>query len=199
MDPGEVASLYLPEYAERFMCVPACINMILRRRNLPTLSQESIARELDLVVPLELAGRHPWARLSDKEADWGVHPQTTQASLSSFFHRHCLPIQELFYRPSSIFGRDYADFIATNLALDNDLIVGYDYASVFGAGSHAGHVSLVVGVERERDLIHLVDPEQPTAQLTASLEGIVKGSEARRDGFWVIGPTEGLRRCQELY
>ena len=198
MDTDLIEIQYPFEAAGTLLCVPACINMLLRRRGLRVFPQEQIAQELGLVVSPDQAATYPWAASSDQESEWGVHPQDQEHSLMSFFVRHGVDLDELFYRPSHIFGRDYADFIASNLAQGNDVLVGYDFKVVFGAGRHVGHVSIVSGVNSSKALITLIDPERRTP-VTASLKILMDGVETVTDGFWVIGNAAGIEWCRRTF
>ena len=186
------------EPADAFLCVPACINTLLRRRGLQGLPQAEIAKELGLIVPPTLAEVYPWAPTSDLEADWGVHPQRAETSLTAFFRKHDIPLRELFYRPQEIFGRDYEEFIAANLAHDNDMLVGYDFRTAIGEGSHVGHVSIISGVNSRRTVVRLIDPERPTA-VSVGVPDLLRGVTAQKDGFWVIGSDMGIEWCRTNY
>jgi hypothetical protein len=173
------------EPAGPFMCVPACINMILGRRGFKTFTQEEIAKALGLVVPPSLASQYPWASVSDDEALWGVHPQVETTSLNRFFQLHGIPLSEVFWPGSRLSPVEYRQFATAQLALGNDIVVGYDFRTVFGSGRHRGHVSLVCGAHHESDSLWLVDPDSPTL-LLAPVASLALGIWVRRDGFWVI-------------
>jgi hypothetical protein len=182
------------------MCVPACLNMILGRRGFEQLPQAVIATELGLVVPPRLRDVFPTAGVSENKRDWGVHPQHEGTSLKSLFARHDLPLSELFYLPSHIpssFG--YADFLISNLEFGNDVIVGYDYATVFGVGGNVGHVNLICDVDSVQDFACLLDPEfVDQGPQWVKIKDLINGIRAQQDGFWVIGTPEAVRRCAEL-
>ena len=191
--------VYPRESAAEFMCVAACLNMVLARRGLPRFPQDVIARDLGLAVPPSLATRYPWARVSEQEEDWGVHPQVPGTSLADFIACHSIPLDELFYSPFEIFSREYGEFLSQNLEHGNDILVGYDYAAVFTAGRHRGHVSIIAGVDARTEFVSLIDPESPTEYVGVSLRDLITGINVQRDGFWVIGSATTIQWCREHF
>ena len=191
---------YPPEKAEPLMCVPACLNMIFRRRGLEPIPQKLIAVELGLVVPLRLQNSFPLACISEDSRDWGVHPQDERTSLKGFFDRQRIPLEEKFYLSSQIptsFG--YAEFLSLALESGNDVIVGYDYATVFRSGGNVGHVSLICDVDSAKDVAWILDPESADeGPMHVLLRDLVAGVRTQRDGFWIIGPHEAVRQCAEV-
>lgn len=195
-----VKRTYPAEQADNLMCVPACLNMILQRRGLQPFSQESIAGELGLIVPPELHGAFPSAGISADNRDWGVHPQNEATSLTAFLSRHRIQLCEAFYSPQQIpssFG--YGEFLLSAIEAGNDVIVGYDYAAVFGVGRHVGHVSLVCDVDSTGTRVCLLDPEfVDRGPQWLGLDQLLTGIRAQGDGFWLIGTADALRQCSEL-
>ena len=187
---------YIYEQSNFLMCVPACLNMILRRRNLTTYPQAEIACQLGLVVPPELIAEYPGARTSADEKDWGVHPQSDRTTIEGFLRKKGIPLAFKYMGAREIPTDSIIDFLSDNLQQDNDIIVGYNYTEVFKEGKNVGHVNLVKSVNTSIETVELLDPED-TETKTVLLKDLIRGVLDKRDGFWVF--AESNRRIISTY
>jgi hypothetical protein len=194
-----IMRVYPLEKAGEFMCVPACLNMIFKRRQLAALPQEVLASELGLTIPKRLQHLHPHAAISDDAKLWGVHPQNPTTSLARLFSNNLIPLAETFYLSSQIpSSYGYTEFIDTQLELGNDIIVGYDYASVFLIGAHVGHVSLVC--QANQQAVWLLDPESTDeGSKPVPMSSLLAGIKAVNDGFWIIGTADSIEQCKRIF
>lgn len=189
MTNDQHTKLYVLEKSNSYMCFPACLNMIFKRRGLRVFPQQQIAYSLNLKVPLPMKEKYPGAQFTEIEAEWGVHPNERNL-LEEFINKNEIKLSLKYINARDIPSHSIMDFLCDNLEAGNDIIVGYDYAAVFQDGLNVGHVSLISSVDDLRNLIILTDPEevQPVQinakQLTA---GILKGSS----GFWVFSSPNG--------
>lgn len=176
------------ERSRDFLCVPACINMILRRRGLTAFDQLELAVELGLVVPSERAADFPGARVSDEEQEWGVHPQQPQYSLRGFLLRQEMPLEHKFIHWREVPSSAHIDFVVSHLDAGNDVIVGFDYKVVFSAGGHSGHVSLVLSSNPMTETMELLDPASASGTSTiVPLPHLIRGMAGKQDGYWLFG------------
>ena len=181
-------SSYEHESSGSLMCVPACINMILKRRNIPTYSQLEIACELGLVVPHHLLSQYPCAKTSEDEKDWGVHPQAKETSIDLFLKKKGVSLAFKYIGAHNLPSESVVDFLVDNLRQDNDIIVGYDYAAVFNDGKNVGHVSLIKSVNSIIETVELVDPED-TNIVSVQLKDLLRGVFQKKDGFWIFADS----------
>jgi len=158
------------------------------------LPQAASASLLGLTVPLRLAHLYSGATVSEDRLKWGVHPQNRETSITKLFEHYNLHLVETFVSPLQVpSSYGYAEFIGTQLDAGNDIVVGYDYASVFSAGANVGHVSLISEVDGSADLVWLVDPEDSGDDpRPVSMRRLITGIRAQKDGFWLIGTTESI-------
>lgn len=180
---------YRYEQSDYFMCVPACLNMILKRRNLTTYPQAEIAYHLDLVVSPELIAKYPRARVSADEKDWGVHPQSDRTTIEEFLRKQGIPLVFKYISAKEVPTDSVTDFLSDNLCQDNDIMVGYDYATVFEEGKNVGHVSLIRSVNTSLETVELLDPEHADT-IMVRLKDLIRGVLHQRDGFWVFGECD---------
>ncbi len=189
--------IYPHEHADEFMCFSACLNMIFRRRELPRFEQEILAYELGLVIPDRLREKYPKAKISNEDNLWGVH--TEENSISDMFSKYNIPLVEKYYHYLEIPPSNYYDFLQAHLVADNDIIVGYDYATVFLKGSHVGHVSLIYKVDDPHDIVYLVDPDIPDTNLQkVNMRTLLSGTRLG-GGIWIIGVSTTVNLENEAY
>ena len=173
------------------MCYPACLNMIFKRRGLNTYSQLQIASSLGLKIPPSLKNKYPETEVSDDETQWGVHPDKDN-SLQRFINDNSIDLYFKFLNLRSIPSNTIIDCINDNLEKGNDIIVGYDYATVFEAGENVGHVSLLSSLNEVANTVQLVDPEVPHP-IEVCIKKLLKGIYKRYSGFWIfIRPGEHI-------
>ena len=187
---------YEHESSGPLMCVPACLNMILKRRNMSTYAQIDIACILGLVVPPSLLAQYDCAETSETEEDWGVHPQADGTSIKLFLKIKGVPLAYRYVDAREIPSDSTLDFLSDNLQHDNDIIVGYDYAATFKEGKNVGHVSLIRSIDSITETVELVDPEV-THTVSAPLRDLSKGVREKNDGFWIF--AESLDRITHEY
>lgn len=160
-----------------YCCVPACIQMILYRRNLDVIEQEDIGIDLGLVVPKEEkynfknvpAGRIP------KEG-YGTRINIKKYSLNEFFKKRNLPLVSMYSAVNDI--ENVPEYIGQNISLGNDLLV------CFRSSNNSGHASLIE--EIDDDIVTLVDPEPKIKKVSSS--NLIKSVKEHNQfgGFWLI-------------
>ena len=169
-----------------FLCVPKSINRVLNDQGLPTLDPLELGLELGLVVPISRLADYPGARVSEQEAQWGVHPQEAPYDIESFLLRHSIPLSYKFVLYNNIPSGEHVFFMESNLATGNSIIVGYDYKSVFGRGGNSGHVSVITKVDSIRDIVVLWEPEN-NEYINIQFNQLSIGIMKVRDGYWIFG------------
>lgn len=178
---------YPYEPSRPFMCVPACINMIFKRRGFNSYDQLELGSRLDLVVPNDLPTIYPGMRTSDDMNQWGVPPHNLEALLNRLFSDLGLNLYHKYFPVHNIPTSSLIDFISDNLQLGNDSMIGFDYFTVYGNGEHVGHTSLISKTDSTQDLIWLTDPEYvPDNDRPIRYERLIHGMEVKKDGIWIF-------------
>ncbi len=181
------APSYKPVTQLPYHCVPACLMMILDRRNIKHGSQQEIGYELGLIVPAEEAHKFEKVRTGEKPiAGYGTQVAKKQFSINHFFKKSSIELKESYFPPEKI--DDYAKFITNSIGESNDLIVCFNNKSLFGSGDW-GHTCVIQGLEGS--VVTLIDPaigepKKRKVSLSDLISAIEKHGKSRRAGFWVI-------------
>lgn len=161
-----------------FCCVPACVQMVLSRRNLPLFSQEEIGIELGLT----LAGKKP-------SAGWGTQVDKPEYSINAFFRRHNLPLQEEYFTVSKL--ENIAEWASMQISKDNDIIVCFNYGKLYQGRyqKYHGHVCILGSIKDEKAI--LIEPNESAGKYKhVNLENLMDSmklhGEKNRGGFWLI-------------
>lgn len=144
-----------------YSCVPACVQMVLRRRRLPAPSQSDIGYELGMVVPpakRNIFGVRSHSGVKPKSG-WGTRINLKKYSLGRFFKKRNLPLTEIYY-PAKKFKsfNEFENLIRQNLKLGNDLLTCFNYPLLYHDDWAWGHASLVERIETNH--IILIDPRK---------------------------------------
>lgn len=183
----ELKSPYKTITQKPYCCVPACISMVLDRRNIRHGSQEELGYELGLVVPKRDAHLLTKVRTGKKPiAGYGTQVQKKKYSINNFFLKNKIKLKETYYPVEKI--KNIKEFISENLKSNNDLIVCFDNKKLYGVGD-GGHVSLVQAINK--DAVILVDPEKNVpkkrkVKLSELVTAMKYHGKKKRGGFWLI-------------
>jgi len=171
---------------QRYCCVPACLQMILKRNNIEYKSQEEIGYDLGLIVPEE--DRHLFNKVRTGEkpnAGYGTQIKKEEYSLNKFFEKNNIPLVYEYY-----YIEDYNEanqFLINNK--ENDIIVCVHCATLYDA-PHAdwGHVIVVDDYENEVVTLLEVSTKRdyekiPLEKLLKAMKKHGKGNSA---GFWLF-------------
>lgn len=169
-----------------YCCVPACIQMILKRRKLPIYTQKTIGYALGLSVPKEYMHLYPNARTKQPSSGYGTEIQNPTYSIQSFFQTHAPSLIETYYPVDTI--NHVRTFIIKHLSLEHDIIVCFNNAILYGVGDW-GHVSLLSSIDK--DGITLIDPDVSSPDIrNVSIEDLIQAMNIHgtdnRSGFWII-------------
>ncbi|MCK5044877.1 hypothetical protein KAR26_04095 [Candidatus Parcubacteria bacterium] len=178
---------YIPLVQQSHCCVPACIQMILLRRNIPLISQEDIGYNLGLIVSEKYKSLFQKVRTGKKPiSGWGTQVGRSIYSINNFFKKHKIDLKENYFflcEPEEI-----RKFLKENL--DKDIIVCYNYPKLYDKKVEVwGAVAIIENIKG--DCITLIDPgytlpKYRKVSLKKLSEAIKIHGEARRAGFWII-------------
>ncbi len=177
---------YIPITQKSFCCVPACIQMILKRRRISLLPQEDIAVELGLIVPKKYKAIFPNAKTGKKPlAGWGT--QVKKNTINNFFRKNKINLKEKYVKLSKIKG-DVGKWIQNQLKNNADILVCFNNKILYGKNNY-GHVSIISSISKNK--MNLIDPEKRVpkhrkVKLNKLIKAIKGHGEKRRAGFWVI-------------
>ena len=178
---------YIPLVQQSHCCVPACIQMILLRRNIPLISQENIGYDLGLIVPKEYKPLFKKVRTGKKPpAGWGTQIGRSIYSINKFFKKHKIDLKRDYFFLSE--PEEIRKFLKENL--DEDIVVCYNYPKLYNEkDEEKGAVAIVEKIKG--DWITLIDPgatlpKYRKVSLQKLSEAIRTHTKKRGAGFWVI-------------
>ena len=146
-------------------CVAACLQMILKRRNIKPDSQEHITKELDIKLH--------------------------RGDLGSYFKAKNYPLYCVDLHLSHSNYRDYDDIIYSAFDADCDILAGYAYEVLHNTKTPANHLSIIADLRRGTcdmiDDVILVDPACCDYK-TIPFFNLVKSIFAADGAFHLISP-----------
>ncbi len=178
---------YIPLTQQPYCCVPTCLQMILLKRGLPLISQEDIGYDLGLTVPLKDKKLFNKVRTGKKpNAGWGTQVGKTIYSINHFFNKNKINLKEEYLFLTKV--EDIKEFLKENLEV-KDIIVCFDYKTLYGKGENTGHVSIIGSLNGGH--LALIDPlyREPKYRkisLTKLSKAIEKHGKDKRGGLWII-------------
>lgn len=147
-----------------YCCVPACVQMILERRDLRLLTQPTIAYDLGVALPPNQRKLLPKSyNVPRPKSGWGTRINKSKYSLGSFFKGRKYPLREEYHSAKSFASiRSFRKFLLDNVN-ENDMLVCFNYPMLYELEGSWGHASLVVGVGDS--YVTLRDPDAKQTKL----------------------------------
>lgn len=177
---------YDPITQKPYCCVPACLLMILERREIDHESQEEIGYKLGLTVPGEDKDKFDRVRTGEKPgAGWGTQIQKDEFSLKKYLAKNNISLELEYYPPDEV--DDPKEFIRENLREGRDMLIFFHYKTLYG-GVDNGHVSLIQAINDGE--VTLVDPGMDVSNFRrVDLSDLMEAMEVHAEhsgGFWVF-------------
>ncbi len=175
------------------LCGPACIQMVILRRDLGWIDQEEIAKDLGARIGRKQVGSFNTKLKIAKDADEtdrGLQlKEFKQKKIRAFFAKYKLPLKAEVFFVSSV--KDTKNFIQKNIKAGNDMMVNFHHKP-FHKEKDWGHFVLISGITGDK--VTLCDPgttnksfwEAPVAKLVTSME---KKHDHLERGFVVFSPS----------
>lgn len=178
---------YIPITEQPYCCVPACVQMILLRRNIPLISQEEIGYDMGLIVPKKDKKLFKKVRTGKKpKAGWGTQTAKSIYSINNFFRKNKINLNEKHFFLIKL--KEILKFLQNELK-DKDIIVCFNYKKLYNQGESGGHVSIVENIKG--NYVTLIDseygvPKYRKVSLKRISAAIKFHGNEKRAGFWVI-------------
>lgn len=173
---------YIPITEKAYCCVPAVLQMVQKRRNLPILSQDEIGWQLGLIVPKEKAHFFKKARTGKMPSEgWGTQTSKKSYSLNNYFKKNNLPLLVNIYNYIEI--KNVVQFFTSSLQANKDIIVCYNSKILFGDGDNE-HVSLIQQIDRKS--LTIIDPALGAPKVRKTTLSLLILSLIKEKSLWVI-------------
>lgn len=153
-----IDSRYLPIPQKKYLCVPACIQMVLQKHSLPIPSQDELGYHLGVVVPPEEARDFNPVRVgSGSEVGIGTQMLRPEYDFNTVAKRLSLGLGMTLVPPDS-FGSpgEFTAFLAETEKADNDVVVCFDFTERYQIEG-GGHVNLFDRVLPDNQ-VRLIEP-----------------------------------------
>ena len=158
-------------------CVPATLEMVLKHHGIDLLSQEDIAKQLDIVAVTDGVPQQKWGA------------QIKENTLNDFFYANKIQLHEK-YIPINHFIDEFFMIEELQKLLDCGVTVicGYNYTSLYGKGEDSfQHVSIITGIEEGGRRVQLLDPGPRSAGYrVVKAETLFYAIKDAKDGLWCI-------------
>lgn len=166
-----------------YCCVPAVLQMILKRRRLKNLSQEEIGWELGLTVPKEKTHLFKKVRTNKRppKYGWGTKTYKKEFSINNFFVKKKLPLVCITYSLKNI--KNISQFITSHLQGNHDIVVCYNSQVLFNDGDRE-HVSLIQSIDGYS--ITLIDPALGVPKIRKTTLPKLLQTLLPQKAFWII-------------
>jgi len=184
-------SRYIPFTQQPYCCVPACIQMVLYKNDLPLKSQEEIGNALGLRVRPESA--HLFENVSTQEPKtgiWGTQIGNQRYEINDAFKNLGIPLAVTIQHIKDIKSADELEKMLYEVEqTGGDALVCYKYGVLWNTDSNSGHVSVFDRIIDGK--IRLVDPEQQVPKLRLNdagrlYEAMVEHKAAAVPGVWIF-------------
>ena len=154
---------------DKFLCLPACLQMVLDRNSLEFDSQIKI---------LEECGNN-------------IRKINT---IDNFFRLKQYPLHCLDFIFTRSFCRDFDELTKEALNLDCDILVGYAYENLYNTLKKADHVSILKNYNKKtKPNTTLIDPAvDPDGVVYCNFDELIKSMFTADDGFHIIHKDKNL-------
>jgi hypothetical protein len=185
----EINPPYSPVTEMPYSCVPAVLQMILKRRGLKYQSQEEIGYQLGLIVPSDY--RHHFTRVrtgSEPKAGYGTRTSKKEFSVPNYFRKNNLPLKLTQRQPAHI--QELRECLNNALTCGDDVIICYNRRLLFGDGD-LEHVSLIQSFDNEADTVLIIDPaigapKHRKLNLEQLSRVLISDRAGKQTGLWII-------------
>jgi hypothetical protein len=143
---ASISPLYQTVNNRPYYCVPSCIQMVLKRRNLPVVSLEEIGKNLGIIIPGAGIKKPPYG--------WGTRLDIPRYSLNNFLEKENIPLKCSKYHFNNI--SEFSQFVTYNLLKGKDILAIYRYGTLYHKNIPWGHASLIQSIKGTK--IKLKDP-----------------------------------------
>lgn len=187
---------YEPRKEKEYCCVPAVLQMVQQRRNIPYTTQDEIGYQLGLIVPKDKAHLFSKIRIGKiPKGGWGTETSKKQYSINNYFSLLKIPLQLRKYRIDK--SKDLSEFIVKNFKNNNDIIVCYNSQVLFHSGDEE-HVSLIESIDTNMEELIIIDPaigvpNKRKASITHLIEACYSQETKNSYGIWVISSISKSR------
>ena len=193
MDIVPVDTRYVPLTQQRWCCVPTCIQIVMYRHNIPLVPAEVIGYHLGLTVPQEDL-QYFWNGRTGEEpvAGWGTQISKPEYSPNAAFEKLKIPLKmELMLIDGFADEDEFREYLGGVEDSDKDVLVCFDYGTLYDTDYHSGHVCVLDRVYLERGKMRLIDTEYKSPkwreiEIDKMFKAMKTHGNLKSGGFWEL-------------
>lgn len=162
-------SRYVPISQKKYHCVPACVQMIMRRHGLDVPSQDLLGFNLGVVIPHEEVSDFNPVRIgakSDPNVGVGTQLAKPEYDFNTVAKRLGLGLAMTVTPPTDFASpEELTEYLRGAEQHDKDVVVCYDFPTMYqnGRNGHANLFDKVLSDEEIRLIEPIVVPEHETS------------------------------------
>jgi len=185
----EINPPYFPVTEKPYCCVPAVLQMVLKRRGLKYQSQEEIGYQLGLIVPSESRYHFNKVRSGpEPETGYGTQTSKEEFSIPNYFHNNNLPLMLTKWQPAHI--QELREYLSRFLSCGDDVAICYNRQLLFGDGDME-HLSLIQCFDNEANTVLIIDPaigvpKHRKVNLEKLSNVLISNRASEQIGLWII-------------
>jgi len=184
-------SRYTAFTQQSYCCVPACLQMVMYRRELPLIEQEVLGFELGLTVPKEDIHMFNKVRTGKKPpAGWGTQISRPEFSIDKALKRLNVPLQARIHTIDYIESAQMLrKFLEDSQAAGGDTLLCFNYGKLWDKDTDSGHVCVFDRIDG--DSVWIIDPGRNAPKhrevpLDKLYEAMVAHGSSKSAGAWEI-------------
>ena len=184
---------YVPLTQQKWCCVPTCIQMVMLRHRIPLVSAELMGYYLRIVVP-KADGKLFWnVRTTTKRPKAGYGTQLNEEfTANPMFQKLKIPLRMRWKLIDTFDSYNaYQKYVKKCISSGQDVLVCYDYGTLFDDDYHGGHVCVLDRVYMKKGETRIIDPgaKEPkwrTVRIQKLYEAMKYHGRKNMGGFWEV-------------
>lgn len=170
--------------ANEYLCVAACLEMILKAESI-IMPQSEIGEYFGINVSSDYSGPIRNVKYTDDLNRLGI--VLKEESINEFFSQFQIPLKEDYVSIKTLQDWMFEDLLAEKLALGSHVVCGFSYGTLYKdeAKKRIGHVGLVEAIGRNS--VVMLDPGPLNAgEKQVEIGDLFSAIHQKNDGVWVI-------------
>lgn len=184
---------YIPLTQQKWLCVPTCIQMVMIKHQIPLVPAEVLGNMMGLIVP-PVGLVYFWhARTGERPpSGWGTQAGNPSYGPNHVFKKLGIPLK-MTWRLISTFKtkQSFYDYVSELEKRAVDILVCYDWGTLFEKDVHGGHVCVLDTVDMRKLEVRIIDPEYDAPKwrivpIDRLYEAMVFHGSKNSGGFWEL-------------
>jgi len=185
-------SRYVPLTQQKYCCVPACIQIVMLRHNIPLVPVELIGYYMGLIVPKNITKLF-WNVKTGPKPIAGYGTQVGKKyNPNTVFKKLNIPLKinwNLINNFNDV--KDFILYLSKIESKNKDVLVCYDWGKLFDKKNNNGHICVLDKVYLSENKVRIIDPEYDAPkwrmiEIKKLFEAMKSHGPEKCGGFWEI-------------